>query len=134
MNYGEKEFSKVFLRSLLVFLIYGISLNSFSQTTLEESITHDGGERDYILYYPASYDGSEAVPLLMVFHGLGSSNDVIMGYSDFNDIADTENFIAIYPQGTSYLGYTHWNVGGFASGSPADDVDFVDALLDTLNG
>lgn len=119
-------------RTLTFLFILGINLSLFSQTTVNETISHDGGEREYIVHYPASYDGTEAVPLLLVFHGLGSSNDVIMGYSDFNEIADTANFIVVYPQGTVYLGFTHWNVGGFSAGSPTDDVDFVDALLDTL--
>jgi polyhydroxybutyrate depolymerase len=42
-----------------------------TQQTIEYTITHNGLEREYILYVPASYNGSESVPLLFNLHGLG---------------------------------------------------------------
>lgn len=117
---------------LTITLCLILTSNSFSQQTISTSITHDGGQRDYILYVPASYDGSTAFPLLLCFHGYTSSNNVIMAYSGFNAIADTANFIAAYPQGTDLSGSSHWNVGGWTVGSTADDVGFVDALIDTI--
>ncbi len=117
---------------LTITLCLILTSNVFSQQTISTSITHDGGQRDYILYVPASYDGSTAFPLLLCFHGYTSSNNVIMAYSGFNAIADTANFIAAYPQGTDLSGSSHWNVGGWTVGSTADDVGFVDALIDTI--
>lgn len=114
---------------LIAVFIYGFA---FSQQTINASITHDGGQRDYILYVPASYNGSTAVPLLMCFHGYGSNNSTLMSYSNFNSVADTANFLVVYPQGTQFSGNAHWNVGGWTTGSTVDDVGFVDALLDSL--
>ena len=37
------------------------------------SITHDGLNREYIVYVPNSYNGSSSVPLLLNFHGFGGS-------------------------------------------------------------
>ncbi|MEX1002129.1 MAG: PHB depolymerase family esterase [Crocinitomicaceae bacterium] len=122
------------IKRILTFAaVLSLSFQSFGQQTINASITHDGGQRDYIVYLPASYDGTTAFPLLMCFHGYTSSNSVIMSYSNFNAIADTADFIAVYPQGTVYGGSTHWNVGGWTTGSTVDDVGFVDALLDTLD-
>ena len=73
------------------------------------------------------------LPLLFCFHGFTSSADVIMAYSRFNAIAEANDFIVVYPQGTLFSGIaSHWNVGGFTDGSTVDDVGFVDALLTDL--
>lgn len=121
------------MKKLLILIFISSCFASVAQQTINASITHDGGQRDYILYVPASYDGSTAVPLLMCFHGYGSNNNNIMTYSNFNSLADTANFIAVYPLGTVYGGFTHWNVGGWTTGSTVDDVGFVDALIDSLD-
>lgn len=120
---------KIFLSIACCLIILS---NVVAQQTITTSITHDGGQRDYILYVPASYDGSTAFPLLLCFHGYTSSNSVIMGYSGFNAIADTADFIAAYPQGTDFNGSSHWNVGGWTVGSTTDDIGFVDALIDSI--
>ena len=79
---------------------------------------------------PDSYDPFDPVPLLFCMHGWGSSNEVIMAYTGFNDIASEENFIVVYPQGSYFNGTTHWNVGGWTLGSSVDDVAFIDFLID----
>jgi len=89
-------------------------------------------KRDYILYVPASYTANEAVPLLLNFHSYTGNASEHMSYADFRPIADTANFIIVHPQGLMYDGSTHWNVGGWITGSPADDVGFVASLIDSL--
>lgn len=103
-----------------------------AQQLINASITHDGIQRDYILYVPAAYDGSQAVPLVFNFHGLGSNATQQVLYGDFRPIADTANFLIVHPEGTLFSGVQHWNVGGFTTGSTVDDVGFTSALLDTL--
>ena len=105
----------------------------FSQQTITESITHDGMQREYIIYIPANYTGNSAFPLVLNFHGYGSNASQQMWYGDFRSIADTAGFIVIHPQGTLLNGITHWNVGGWTVGSTVDDVGFVDVLLDSVS-
>ena len=71
--------------------------------------------------------------MIFVFHGFGGSNDMIMYYSDFNSISEIENFIVVYPQGSSFWGYPHWNVGGWTNTSSADDIGFVDFLIELIS-
>jgi polyhydroxybutyrate depolymerase len=52
-------------------LLLALPFLGVAQQTIECTITHDGMERFYILYVPASYTGSESVPLLFNLHGLG---------------------------------------------------------------
>lgn len=73
------------------------------------------------------------MPLVLCFHGYGSNAVTIRNYSNLDAVADTANFMVVYPQGTVYGGSTHWNVGGWIIGSSIDDVDFTDALLDTIS-
>lgn len=111
------------------FLFY--SMISFGQQTINESIIHDGIERDYILYVPETYDGSNSFPLVLNFHGYTSTAQQQMFYGDFRAIADTANFLLVHPQGTiDFAGQPHWNVGWGTSN--VDDVGFTSALIDSL--
>lgn len=103
------------------------------QQTINGSILHDDLEREYILYIPASYSGTSQVPLVLNFHGYGSSASEQMIYGDFRAVADTAGFLVVHPQGTVYSGSTHWNVGGWTGGSTVDDVGFTEALIDSLS-
>ena len=104
-----------------------------AQQTINGSVIHDGIQRDYILYIPAIYDGSADFPLVLNFHVFGSNANEQMFYGDFRDIADTEGFLLVHPQGTSLNGSQYWNVGSpGSSGSTIDDVGFTEALIDEL--
>lgn len=111
----------------------GILTTTIAQQTITATITHDGLDRSYILYVPASYSPETEVPLIFNFHGYTSSATSQMGYGDFRPIADTAGFIVVHPQGTLLDGKTHWNVGGWTTASTVDDVGFTLALLDSLS-
>ena len=116
----------------VILLIVGFVFSSSAQQTINASITHDGIERDYILYVPEIYDGSTAVPLVLNFHGFGSGASQQMFYGDFRDIADTEGFLLVHPEGTTFIGDQFWNVGFPGLSSNIDDVGFTEALIDEL--
>ena len=116
----------------VLLLLVGCTFSSFSQQTINASITHDGIQRDYILYIPELYDGSKAVPLVFNFHGYGSNAAQQMFYGDFRDIADTEGFLLVHPEGTTFIGDQFWNVGFPGLSSNIDDVGFTEALIDEL--
>jgi len=116
----------------VLLLLLGCTFLSFSQQTINASISHDGIQRDYILYIPELYDGSTAVPLVLNFHGYGSNAAQQMFYGDFRDIADTEGFLLVHPEGTTFIGDQFWNVGFPGLSSNIDDVGFTEALIDEL--
>ena len=119
-----------FILVLLLFVVFTFS--SFAQQTINASITHDGIQRNYILYIPEIYDGDTAVPLILNFHGFGSNAAQQMFYGDFRDIADTEGFLLVHPEGTTFIGNQFWNVGFPGISSTIDDVGFTEALIDEL--
>ena len=116
----------------VILLIVGFVFSSSAQQIINASITHDGMERDYIIYVPEIYDGSKAVPLILNFHGFGSSASQQMFYGDFRDIADTEGFLLVHPEGTTFIGNQFWNVEFPGISSTIDDVGFTEALIDEL--
>jgi polyhydroxybutyrate depolymerase len=119
------------MKLLFITLVSCFGFSAFAQQTINASITHDGLQRDYILYVPAVYDGTANVPLLFNFHGYSSNANQQLFYGDFRAIADTANFIIVHPQGTlDNTNTTHFNVGW--GGSTVDDVGFTSALIDTL--
>ena len=116
----------------VLLLLLGFTFSSFAQQTINASITHDGIQRDYILYIPELYDGTTTVPLVLNFHGYGSNANEQMFYGDFRDIADTEGFLLVHPEGTTFIGNQFWNVGFPGISSTIDDVGFTEALIDEL--
>ncbi|WP_025743936.1 extracellular catalytic domain type 1 short-chain-length polyhydroxyalkanoate depolymerase [Aquimarina pacifica] len=118
-------------KSIFLLFLFATTFVS-AQETINASITHDGLERDYILYVPANYTGKKPVPLVFNFHGYTSNATEQMFYGDFRPIADREGFIIVHPEGTlDYAGNTHFNVGW--GGSTVDDIGFTAALLDTIS-
>lgn len=116
----------------MILPLLGFVCSGFSQETLTQTLSHDGIERSYILYIPNSYTGDTPVPLVFNFHGYTSNANEQMWYGDFRPIADTAGFLLVHPQGTSFQGSTHWNVGGWTVGSTVDDVGFTEAMIDEL--
>ena len=99
-----------------------------------DTLTHEGELRQYLTYVPEIYTSSGiARPLLFNFHGGSGSASGQVYTADFRPIADTANFILVYPQGT--FGST-WN-----SSLPTnprtkmfvDDFGFVDAIIKKIN-
>jgi len=119
----------------ILFSVFAVlfSTSSFAQQTINSSIMHNGMNREFILYLPANYTGTEPVPLLFNFHGYTSNASEQMVYGDFRPIADTAGFIIVHPEGTEdNTGTTHFNVG-FGT-STVDDVDFTRLMIETLPG
>jgi polyhydroxybutyrate depolymerase len=112
-----------------------ISCFEYSDNALTQTLEHDGIEREYVLYVPEAYDGSFDVPLMLNFHGFGGDASDYMNWADMRSVADAENFILVYPQGTILDGYPHWNAGldTDENKSSADDFGFVETLIDELS-
>jgi polyhydroxybutyrate depolymerase len=116
-----------FYRKLWLMMLFLIATTPvFSQ--INASFNFDGVDRTYIVYLPQGYTQAQAFPLLLSLHGLTQTGAGIMEFSGFNAVADTGNFIVVYPDGIANA----WNVG-FSGGSTADDVGFLSALIDTLH-
>ncbi len=101
----------------------------------EQSYIHDGVSRKYLLYLPKGYTSDTVYPVVFNFHGFGSTAEEHLTYADMRSLADSENFILLYPEGTLLNGATHWNAGLDTSDnkSDADDFGFITSLISELS-
>ena len=122
------------MKKILILILATTALitSGYSQTFISQTIQHDGLTREYSIYVPASYDGTTNFPLLFNLHGGGGTNSAWQVTSDMRPIADTADFILVYPQarpdpsdGNSF----NWipKVPG-----TFDDVPFFSSLIDTI--
>jgi polyhydroxybutyrate depolymerase len=120
-------------RTLLFLFLISAFLDFSAQTTIDDSIYVGGMYRQYRLYVPAIYNGATSVPLILNLHGYGSNNLQQEAYGDFRPIADTANFIIVHPNGT-YDGNNnrYWNCW-LPVGSSPNDVNFLSALIDSVD-
>ena len=130
----------------------GLSPYSFGGDTTN-FLTVRGVERMFILHVPPSYDGSKPVPVLFMFHGLGSSATAAASeYYDWQTTADAHNFIVVFPDSLTPPGkniefppghvlYTNydgtgkrWDIAHVFATNRCDsqDIDFVAAILEWL--
>ena len=102
-------------------------------TTSTQTINHDGLERQYLMYVPNSFAGQSKFPMMINFHGYGGNASEHMAYADMRSLADSENFILIYPQGSELDGFPHWNaaLNGGDNKSSVDDLGFIEALINS---
>ena len=97
---------------------------------------HDNLEREYLIYIPNSLDLKLKYPIIFNFHGYGGTSDQFMINADMRNLAENENFIVIYPQGSSLFGSkdSHWNSSKPSADnkSNTDDIGFIENLIDFL--
>jgi polyhydroxybutyrate depolymerase len=99
------------------------------------TILHNDIEREYVLYVPNSYDNSSSTPLMMNFHGFGGGASDFMGEADMRSLAEQENFIIVYPQGSCLNNFSHWNSCPLSADnkSTADDLGFVEIMISEIS-
>ncbi len=105
----------------------------------ESLITPDGRERTFRVYVPSTLPADEEVPLLLALHGGTGSGEQFESNSGFDELAEANGFIAVYPDGTEIgtLPGRVWNGGSCCgpaqeSRDDVDDVGFIDTLIDRL--
>src|SRR5689334_17070808 len=70
-------------------------------TTETRTINVNGTERTYLMHLPPDY--SDPVPLVIALHGGGGNPEQFAKDTLFNDKADKEGFIVVYPRGVGLL-------------------------------
>ena len=118
---------KLLLSFILISTLYTLK----AQTTYVDSIYVGGQYRSFRLYVPAIYNGTTARPLILNLHGYTSNAQQQQLYSNFMPIADTANFLMVFPNGTYSSGQRFWNAG--LSSVLVNDIAFLSALIDSLD-
>lgn len=82
-----------FTLSLGLTSLSGLPVHAASSFT---SVTYNG--RMYKLYIPSGYVAGSNVPLMVMLHGCDQTPDSFATGTRMNNLAETENFIVIYPE------------------------------------
>ena len=137
---NSKKYLSFFILSLII-----ISCKSEDNTQVDEdgiitglqtkTLSHDNVNRNYLIYIPDSYDSEIDYPLMFVFHGFGGIASEFINTADMRDLAESNNFIVVYPQGLDLGGTgSHWNCSNPSADnkSDVDDIGFIENLIDQL--
>jgi polyhydroxybutyrate depolymerase len=92
------------------------------------TIMVDGAQRSFLIHAPPGYDSTTPVPVVLDFHGLGGNSNQQKNLTRWDDVADAQGFISVYPQGIENA----WNAGSCCGNTGSDDVAFVRAIIETL--
>src|SRR5215211_4525148 len=65
---------------------------------LRATYSSDAGSREYALYVPGGYDGSRAVPLVVMLHGCTQDAADFARGTRMNAIAEAETVLVAYPE------------------------------------
>ena len=114
---------KYFLLPLLLFYQHSMA------EIIDGEIIVDNAKRTYHLFLPDE-NSTAKIPLVIVFHGGGGDGQGMIRFTKFNDLAEDENFLVLYPDGEN----RSWNDGRTAPDLKAhsDDVKFIDMLIDEM--
>jgi polyhydroxybutyrate depolymerase len=101
------------------------------------TLQHGGRERSAIVHVPRRAAERQVLPVVVNFHGGGGHGANQKEYSLLDALAESENFITVYPNGTGRLSgrLLTWNAGtccAYSVINKVDDVGFVRALIDKL--
>lgn len=100
-----------------------ITLHAHAQVL--EAMSFGGVTRTYMYYKPTTWTPSQQLPLLVVLHGLTQTGGGVMDITQFNQLAESNNFIVCYPNGLNNA----WNANMNVTVSTADDKGFIETLV-----
>jgi polyhydroxybutyrate depolymerase len=92
------------------------------------TMTVSGELRSYTVFSPLSQEPKMLIPLVVAIHGYTVDSTEMEASSHFDDLAQQDGFIVVYPQGLN----NSWNAGSCCGHNSNDDVGFIRALLDRL--
>jgi len=84
--------------------------------------------RSFVLHVPATYDGTRPVPLIVDFHGLGSSGMSELQSSPYPAVTDAEGVVMAFPDGLKGPLGSAWDLGPCCV-ADVDDLGFARALI-----
>lgn len=128
----------------------------------KETITVENVDRSYVVHLPKGYDEKQHYPVVVLLHGENQQADDIERLTRFNELADKNSIIAVYPSaqhgrwnfgvaetpfpqyrrgpyGRRGYGYPRYpppqprEQGERRRAQPADDMDFFNQMLDKLS-
>jgi polyhydroxybutyrate depolymerase len=83
----------------------------------QEKIEVNDVTRNFVLHLPAGYNSDHRYPVVILFHGRNQDADDMERITHFNQLADKDGIIAIYPRAAQ----GRWNIGVRAQAASAEN-------------
>lgn len=96
--------------------------------TTDQTITIGGKPRTYVQSIPSGYDGRKPLPIVMTFHGRGSSAQAQLALTGLEQQSNKEGYVLVAPNATA----GEWALPN-TPGQATADTRFVSAILDKLS-
>lgn len=116
--------------ALPALLAFADALHFRAQNRNNGSLISSGVKREYLLYVPRSYDAARATPLVISMHGAGGWPVQQKDASRWNELAEREGFIVVYPSANHDSFLPVWRVE--RDERLTRDVRFISDLIDRL--
>lgn len=118
----------IFFAGVIVILLPIAAARRLPPGISKETIRVGDRTREYLLQVPPGIEKWNKIPLVLVFHGGGGHASSMPKFSGFQRLAENPHnlLIAAYPESLN----KSWNDSRGLS--PADDVEFIRALIDKL--
>jgi polyhydroxybutyrate depolymerase len=99
----------------------------------EYTLSGGGADHPHRVFIPSAY-GTDKLPAVIDFHGLGSNGVEQATFSGYEQLAEAEGFIVVHPTGVSDAdgGPSSWQLVGGQGAAERDDVRFAHAVVDDL--
>ena len=103
-----------------------------NQVTINQTIDGNSVPRLVYVKTPQNLNSSLSYPIVFFFHGAGGSGQDFLCNNNIIELINSEEFIGVFPNGHSNNGSNggFWNLG--SEPTNADDVEFVDLIIDQL--
>src|SRR6202142_2210017 len=73
----------------------------------KEKVTIGDVDRTYLVRLPRGYDAKQKYPVVILLHGMNQDTDDMERLTRFNEIADKDGIITVYPSAL----HGRWNIG-----------------------
>lgn len=106
----------------LIYSILGSALTVSAAHAGTEYINVGGSNREIYVHAPSGLTDNR--PLLISCHGMDQNINYQRGMAQWEQVADTANFLVVYPGGGT--GYSTWDISG------DKDANFISAIIDEM--
>jgi len=107
-----------------------ISSTQLFAEMIDGELTIDNTKRTFHFYSPDNLPADKTYPLVIVLHGGKGMGQNMVRFTKFDDLADRDSFLVVYPDGWK----RQWNDHRTGEDLPfeKDDVKFLSSLIDYL--
>lgn len=116
------------LAACVVMVGVGARAASAGISTNVSSTLPNGEVRESVLYVPDGHAADDPLPVVLAFHGGGGSPEAFRDITGLDAAADANGFAVLYADAGDGL----WGDWRDVTGDPANDLEYVSLILDTL--